>query len=100
MLTGAQGEDLATCAENAGFELPMGVVFGESVTPGTMFRASSAALNDLSLSTNASSSRAGAPKAVGSSSPHVQISVAREQHGTLFWMATGIGAVGLFMFSC
>jgi len=33
-------------------------------------------------------------------SPYVHASVARKHRGTIAWMAAGIGAVGLFMFSC
>ncbi|KAK0631856.1 hypothetical protein B0T14DRAFT_13565 [Immersiella caudata] len=98
-------EDLASCAMNAGFELPSGAL----VTPAGGFREPANAQapfrtgesnNSRTLVTNSSSTNRTTPGTSDSKSPYIQVSVARQHRGTLAWMAAGMGAVGLFMFSC
>ncbi|KAK0657479.1 hypothetical protein B0T16DRAFT_61103 [Cercophora newfieldiana] len=100
------GEDLASCARNAGFRLPTELV----VTPETGLRGpvnvqdrlrAGGFRNSSTIATNSSSSADRTTQNVSDSkSPHIQVSVARQHRGTLAWMTAGIGAVGLFMFSC
>ncbi|KAK4449305.1 hypothetical protein QBC34DRAFT_380446 [Podospora aff. communis PSN243] len=98
-------EDLTSCARNAGFELPAEAL----VTPAdglrgpvnvqTPFRGGGFN-NSRTLGTNVSSADRTPQSTSDSKSPYVQVSVARQHRGTLAWMAAGMGAVGLFMFSC
>ncbi|KAK3341149.1 hypothetical protein B0T25DRAFT_332224 [Lasiosphaeria hispida] len=105
------GEDLETCAKNAGFELPARYMIlvepatsvGELATSTRVedtSRISGASLNTPALGVNSSSAGLTVPSVTSSGSVYIQVSVARKEQWTLAWMGAGIGAVGLFMFSC
>jgi len=96
---------LASCARNAGFELLTGAVtspISESRVPVSVqrpFRVGGFS-NSTTLFTNSSFVGGETQSTTGAYSPHIQVSVARKDSGTLAWMSAGIVAVGLFMFSC
>ena len=104
-----QGEDLETCARNAGFELPADAVAAKTTSPGlpnTEPLSEHEALRLFGNSPNASTagSRNGlgdtvSPGTTVQSDAYVQVSVAMKQQWTLAWAATGMAAVGLFMIS-
>ncbi|KAK0731204.1 hypothetical protein B0H67DRAFT_63749 [Lasiosphaeris hirsuta] len=102
------GEDLEICAKNAGFELPAGYIIpvasvdevATSTRGDDTTRLSGTRLDTPTLDANSSSAGQTIPSITSSGGVYIQVSVARKEQWTLAWMGAGIGAVGLFMFSC
>ncbi|KAK3394477.1 hypothetical protein B0H63DRAFT_47215 [Podospora didyma] len=88
-------EDLVPCAANAGFKLPMYARLADPVAPPHEL---SSPIKTQRRETDEEYVDTGPSINEDPSSPHIQMSVARKE--TLAWMWFGIGAVGLFMFSC
>ncbi|KAK1834876.1 hypothetical protein QBC39DRAFT_368954 [Podospora conica] len=83
------GEDLATCALNAGFQLPGDGEFGLSA---------SGLLSSSLVNTNVSSSgRASPSNGVVAAEPLVEVSVARKGGMAPMWTACIVGVVALYM---
>ncbi|KAK1755167.1 hypothetical protein QBC47DRAFT_414068 [Echria macrotheca] len=89
------GEDLATCARNAGFQLPAGIDLTDPAKLGPGLHVSGVGLNSSALNATLGSNGT-SPDFRGQNSPYVQVSVASRRH--VAWIAAGVGFVRVFFF--
>ncbi|KAB5536540.1 hypothetical protein GE09DRAFT_330743 [Coniochaeta sp. 2T2.1] len=97
------GEDVATCAVEAGFELPTTAASSlpsvTSASTATTTRSSSTTVIS-STTTSTTFTSTNSTSSATPSSTYVQISVAQKEQSTLVWMTVAIGVVGVFMATC